>query len=191
MTSPITILVRGEPIPQPRARGRIAGRHPRQFVQFYTPAVCAVIGHNAKGEPIHGPDQLAPWKRRIASAARLAIPRGTSIAGFGSVDLVFYMPRTKELEKAKHPDGVIPCRSHYSGDVDNLAKAVLDALTTTDVILYGAESGGIWGDDAEVWDLRVRKWYVARGAAPGLRIVIHPAPAASEAPLFAAQETTA
>jgi len=189
MNEPITIKVRGEPIPQPRARGRIAGRRPRQFVQFYTPSVSAVIGHDSKGEPIYGPDQLAPWKRAVASAARLTIPKGTTLQGFGLVELDFYMPRTKELEKAKHPDGIIPCRSRYNGDGDNLAKAVFDALTTTDVILYGAADGGIWGDDAEVWDQRVRKWYVARGAAPGLVIRIHPMPVEA-APLFAAAEET-
>ena len=51
------------------------------------------------------------------------------------------------------------------------------ALTTTDAILRGDDKlGGIWGDDAEVWHLVVRKWYVARDEAgewsPGVRIVI-------------------
>ena len=95
------------------------------------------------------------------------------------------MPRTQELEKAKHPDGVIPCRSRYNGDADNLAKTVLDTLSKTDVILYGVEKGGIWGDDGEVHDLRIRKWYVARGCDPGLRIVIRAQVAESAPALFA------
>lgn len=38
-------------------------------------------------------------------------------------------------------------------DADNLVKSLLDALTRA----------GVWADDAQVWDLRVRKW---RGARP-------------------------
>lgn len=38
-------------------------------------------------------------------------------------------------------------------DADNLVKSILDALTRA----------GVWEDDAQVWDLRVRKW---RGEVP-------------------------
>ncbi|MGH7919963.1 MAG: RusA family crossover junction endodeoxyribonuclease [Candidatus Dormibacteraceae bacterium] len=41
-------------------------------------------------------------------------------------------------------------------DADNLAKTVLDGL-----------KGVAWRDDAQIVDLRVRKAYVASGAAPG------------------------
>lgn len=177
MTSDITIEVFGEPVPWPRAGARLVKpRGKRPFIQMYTPTVRYVVSHKPNGEPEYGPDVLLPWKRKISVAARKAIPSGV-ISGFGAVEMDFYLPRTDELRKKKHPDCEIPCRSRYFGDADNLAKSVMDALTTTDAILRGDDKlGGIWGDDAEVWHLVVRKWYVARDEAgewsPGVRIVI-------------------
>lgn len=48
------------------------------------------------------------------------------------------------------------------GDVDNLAKSVLDALVKAEIL----------PDDSQVVDLRVRKTYVPLGGTPGFRLVL-------------------
>lgn len=63
-----------------------------------------------------------------------------------AVELVY--PATKRDRLA---DGdVIP--HAVRPDVDNLVKGILDAMT----------KAGVWVDDGQVWDLRVRKWRANR-----------------------------
>ena len=69
-----------------------------------------------------------------------------------SVDLVFTLPRMKSYPKATHP--INP----KSGDIDNLSKAVLDAL-----------NGIIYKDDSQVYKLTATKQY---GKDLGVRIEI-------------------
>ena len=54
------------------------------------------------------------------------------------------------------------CLSGGRGDPDNYGKAALDALVDAKVLL----------DDHTVCDLRVRKWYAAKGAKPGVDLRI-------------------
>ena len=49
-------------------------------------------------------------------------------------------------------------------DVDNLAKAIMDALTNL----------GVWKDDSQVADLIVRKLYRNQNGAQGCRVTIKP-----------------
>jgi len=181
LTTDIRIEVPGEPRPQ----GQLIGRGRAARIHIYTPAVKYVVGKGPDGKPVYCSDRLKPWKHAIAKAAREIIPSGI-IADFGPVELDFFVPRTQEFEKAKHADTRLPCRSRYFGDADNLAKPVLDALTKADAILTGNdELGGIWRDDAEVYELQIRKWFVHRGCAPGVRIVIRASPAPTAPALFA------
>lgn len=120
-------FVKGTPKGQPR---------PRAFVRGGRAAV-------------YDPGTAEGWKSEIAVAcaglegARLALPL--------QVRLAFYMPRPKShfrtngLLKPTAPEFL------HTGkpDVDNLAKAVLDCLTSIRA----------WHDDAQVCELIVRRYY--------------------------------
>lgn len=54
-------------------------------------------------------------------------------------------------KRPQRPKDCIP-----RGDVDNFAKAVMDALT----------AAGAWGDDVQVVDLRITKRYAEKGEMP-------------------------
>lgn len=70
------------------------------------------------------------------------------------VSLSFRFPRPKRLLKKSSPSGAIWCDG--GGDVDNLAKAVLDCLT----------DAGWWHDDRQVVILHVLKDYAPIGEKP-------------------------
>lgn len=76
------------------------------------------------------------------------------------VNLVFYMPIPKSTSKKKRAlmeSGEIKCTTH-TGDVDNLAKAILDSL-----------NGVAYEDDSLVTSLHIRKRY---GSSAGTDMVI-------------------
>lgn len=102
-----------------------------------------------------------PWKLQIFAEARRRFV-GPPIEDYVSVEMVFFMPRPGRLNDDSQPEVRLPhgCKP----DVDNLAKAVLDALTRA----------GMWKDDSLVVDLRARKFYHAKDARPGVEIVIMP-----------------
>jgi Holliday junction resolvase RusA-like endonuclease len=126
----LRFFVPGVPVPQPRARITTRGK----FAHAYTP----------KDHPVH------EWRKAVAQAALDAANGQT----FGSAPILFravYMfPRPKtHLDrfgdvKGAHL-GAIPPR-----DLDNLNKAVWDALT----------DAGIWHDDKQVCDSRETKVFV-------------------------------
>lgn len=81
------------------------------------------------------------------------------------VHLAFAMPKPKAAERGprRWPIG------KNAGDVDKLARAVLDALTDANV----------WGDDGQVVHLIVRKDYPGTAevwgqTAPGVRVLVEP-----------------
>lgn len=102
------------------------------------------------------------WKSSIAHAAephKPSVPMDGAIA----VDLAFFLPRPKRLMRAKDSPAAIACTS--KPDCDNLAKAVLDALTAT----------GWWHDDAQVFVLTVRKMFHGKMGRPGAEVHIQEA----------------
>jgi Holliday junction resolvase RusA-like endonuclease len=122
-----TFTIPGDPVPQPRPRVSTAGG----FARAYVP----------KDHPIHG------YRQAVAVAARAA---GLGVATQPLsviVDAVFARPKS-HMTKAGIRKGapVLP-----RPDVDNVAKAVLDALQ--DVI----------GDDSIVSRLVVEKSYGTEG----------------------------
>lgn len=130
------IFVPGEPKGQPR---------PRAFA-FHGKA------------RVYDPGTAEHWKAQIALALT---PDGiVSTDKPTVVELVFKMPRPKSHYTSK---GVLresaPWDYTKKPDCDNLAKAVLDALTTL----------GVWRDDAQVCVLNVRKEYAEQ---PGCHIHI-------------------
>jgi Holliday junction resolvase RusA-like endonuclease len=119
----VTFTIAGEPVPQPRPRVSTRGG----FARAYVPAK----------HPVHA------YRQSLAAAARAAGLGETGEPLNVVIDAVFERPKS-HLNKA----GVKPTAPRLPRpDVDNLAKAVLDALQ--DVI----------GDDTNVARLVVEKSY--------------------------------
>ena len=132
----LRIYVNGIPKGQPRPRGFAMQNKKtgKASVRMYDPGT-------AEG-----------WKSQVAEAFRDSLPE-TPFMGPVEVTLAFVMPRPKnQYRTGKHSDELRPdAPTLYvkTPDADNLAKAVLDALTTL----------GLWGDDAQVVDLHItRRW---------------------------------
>jgi Holliday junction resolvase RusA-like endonuclease len=119
----VTFTIAGEPVPQPRPRVSTRGG----FARAYVP----------KEHPVHA------YRQSLAAAARAAGLGETGEPLNVVIDAVFVRPKS-HLTKT----GVKPTAPRLPRpDVDNLAKAVLDALQ--DVI----------GDDTNVARLVVEKSY--------------------------------
>jgi Holliday junction resolvase RusA-like endonuclease len=109
----------------------------------------------------HNPSWYTCQKRKLArDLARLVPPLGE---GETAVTIDVLLPRPKshwcKAGLAASAPAWPPARA---GDVDNLAKAVLDALVV----------GGVLPDDSQVVDLTVRKAYAPRSREPGFRLWI-------------------
>jgi len=141
MVDGFDVTVSGIPKAQPRARACARGK----FVTMYDPGT-------AKG-----------WKAAVKKSIA-AVWNGQPHGGPLHVTIAFLMPRPKAHCKAdgrlKHP---APCYHTSKPDSDNLAKAVLDAMTELEV----------WFDDAQVAHLEVVKLY---SLTPGARIILRSAP---------------
>ena len=95
------------------------------------------------------------WKSDVVRAADVVKP-AAPLTGPLRVVLDFYLPRPKRLMAKRFPDR--PILHTGKPDADNLAKAVLDALTTS----------GWWEDDAQVAVLGVTKEYHDKHGRPGM-----------------------
>ena len=129
----ISFTVPGKPAPQPRMRGRIMGRGPKARVGMYTPAV--------GGE----------WREAVTKAAAEAMEGKEILEGPVYTTITIRIPRPQSHLRANGevretaPKAPINMRS---GDVDNLAKAIMDRMNKV-----------VWHDDAQVVILRVMKIY--------------------------------
>lgn len=107
--------------------------------------------------------RLPGWRSDARQAARDALPTPWDRAGWFAVsfDAYFVRPashygRRKGTPYLKPDAPAFPGRV---GDVDKLARALLDALT-----------GLIWGDDDQVVLLTGRKLYAAQGEPAALKV---------------------
>ena len=140
----IAFFANGDPKGQPRVKASRRGN----FVHMYTPKVA---------------DE---WKRNV----QLATPRCSIVnlnpatLGPVTVRIVAYFPRPKShYRTGKHADMVKATapRNHYGKpDCDNVAKAILDALTPV----------GIWRDDAQVHHLEVTKLWANGSSGAAIEI---------------------
>jgi Holliday junction resolvase RusA-like endonuclease len=119
----VTFTVAGQPVPQPRPRVSTAGG----FARAYVP----------KQHPVH------VYRQSLAAAARSAGLTATGEPLNVVIDAVFERPKSHMRKSGVKSDAPRLPRP----DVDNIAKAVLDALQ--DVI----------GDDTNVARLVVEKRY--------------------------------
>jgi Holliday junction resolvase RusA-like endonuclease len=140
-----SFFVTGVPLPQPR---------PRAF------AVRVGAKYTAR---MFDPGTTDAWKKMICV---LSIPQRfpEKVSGPIEVKLHFVMPRPKYHMGKVGPKAGAPVHHCVKPDIDNLAKATLDALT---------ESRCFWNDDAQVSRLLLDKTY---GTDVGVLIQIQPIP---------------
>lgn len=138
----IEFTVYGKPEPQGSKR---LGRHGTRFV---------VLDDNDR--------TLKPWRRLVATHARVAARTHTAAPFDGPVCLIvtFTMPRPPSAPRRRVWPTVKP-------DLSKLVRAVEDSLT----------EGGVWVDDARVVLTTACKRYVGDPLAldrPGVTIGVHP-----------------
>lgn len=122
----ISFTVPGIPIAQPRVKATAIGG----YVRVYTPKTADA------------------YKASVALAFGQAYS-GSPLTGPVAASIEFVMPRTKSMIWKTRP---MPSAPHAKRpDIDNLAKAVMDALL-----------GLAWNDDAQVYELTMRK-FIASG----------------------------
>jgi Holliday junction resolvase RusA-like endonuclease len=73
--------------------------------------------------------------------------------------MIFVMQRPAKLEKVR-PESPVRCTA-ARGDIDNLMKAVFDALNTI-----------VWCDDKQVTTVLARKRYTVAGEKPGVSVLV-------------------
>lgn len=145
--------VKGRPIPQPRARHTIrTAANGHQWVSAYVPS----------DDPVH------TWKACVVDAWRMIMPTpGFRFVGPLAVLLQFVQPRPADkIWKKKPMPRYLDERTGAgggtkSGDADNLAKAVYDAL-----------NGKCWGDDFEIAWAWQEKWIAGGSEQPHLRVFV-------------------
>jgi len=144
----LSFEILGNPVPQPRPRAtvmKVAGRPTARVYQD-------------KRHPVN------LWKLLVRDAFA-ANARGVRFRCPVSIRLDFRMSRPKTMVwKSKPMPRAWDTRKggKYGGDVDNLAKSVLDALTDC----------GCWDDDAQVVGLIVTKVIAAGSEEPGVSVSI-------------------
>lgn len=126
-----------DPVPQPRPRATVvAGR-----ARIYNPSTTKVYKQQITQMLIRVPEHF---------------PEGIPVR----VTIDYFFQRPKSLQRKKDPVGFI--WHTKKPDLDNLNKAVLDAIS----------EAGIWHDDRQVADLRSRKFYTKKSGDPMVRITI-------------------
>lgn len=127
----------------------------RRQIAFFVPSTPIAQGNhrvNPSGRMYDATQGLKQWREAIVLVAR-NLWVGSPMAGAVAVHAEFYLPKPRTV--ARELPSVRP-------DVDKLARAAFDALTLA----------GIWGDDAQVCDLRARKFYAALDREIGARFWI-------------------
>lgn len=144
MSTPLSFFVAGIPKGQPRIK--------------------AAVRKGCRHAVVYDPGTADAWKMAVAlTAQKHRSP--VAFSGPVSLGIAFYMPRPKSHYKggdvARGLKENAPLRHTAKPDADNLAKAVMDALTNL---------GGIWQDDAQVARLVVEKQYTQFGNGADINI---------------------
>jgi Holliday junction resolvase RusA-like endonuclease len=126
-------------------------------------------GGTPKGQPrararrglrgVYDPGTAKDWKTRIGFSGCTLRP-DEPIDEPVEISLCFVFPRPRRLQAKRHPDGRIPYTA--KPDLDNLEKAVLDALVVD----------GWFRDDSLVFLLQSGKFYAARQGQAGVLISV-------------------
>ena len=145
----ISFIVAESPVPMPRQRHG------------------AIIGGDGKARSVNYTDskhRVHAYKFAIKQAATEAMGGRPKMAGPLHIGISCVLPRPKSLCRKKDPPGRVPCDKKI-GDVDNMAKAVMDACNDLTYL-----------DDAQIWSLFATKEYAAIGEDPHVLVLIREAP---------------
>lgn len=146
MIEPVSFFVAGEPKGQPR---------PRAFARKMGGKFVARVFDSGTAEA---------WKSAIAAEASQHKP-AAPLSGPVRLRICFYIQRPKgHYTAGKIERGLRATSPHYhtgKPDADNLAKAVMDALT---------QCGWFWVDDAQVAVLTAAKLYADGGTGAQVEI---------------------
>ena len=144
----ITFFVAGTPIAQPRVRACIRGKH----------------------AGVYDPGTANEWKNKVMSCGTTAAYRPEHSTKFeiltGPVGLTlhFFLPRPKHHSRSNGElKQTAPWWHTSKPDLDNLEKAVKDAIT---------QIGVIWADDSQVCMSQKTKIYTTNENPVGVRIFI-------------------
>ena len=148
MRTPLLFFAAGLPKAQPRAKARAMGK----FAQVYNPKTADDWKMIVRNEAAKAWDAV-PWEGPLCVNLTFYFPRiGSHFKGQSAAAKAANAPR---IVKDNAP------RWHTTKpDRDNCDKAVMDALTNL----------GVWHDDKQVCDGRIRKFYADR--TPGCLIEI-------------------
>ena len=139
----IVLVIDAPAVPQPRHRGTSARRGRKRFVRMYLPSSARIRG----------------WKTAVEAAARSKISNPIAGPVRLTIDCQFRRPRSHVDARGGVRASAPRFPGKGIGDVDNLGKGVMDALT----------AARAWGDDSQVVDARfVKRW----GPADVSKIVI-------------------
>jgi Holliday junction resolvase RusA-like endonuclease len=111
---------------------------------------------------VYTPDSAEAWKQEVRRQAVANAPESL-IGGVVRVDLDFYLPRPKtHLDRHGVPKPKSPVWHCKKPDLDNLIKAVTDAITDTQ---------RVWLDDSQICEITATKTYAlnAVGCSVGIR----------------------
>jgi len=160
----LSVWIPMEPKPKPAPQARVIKlRNGRMSAQMYTPAASrkwqaavsrAVREHLVAHDVARfcGPLSVTCDFVRRRPGSR---PQPTNVEQLAGGQ--FYVSRA-----AWKTGGRLPCPTRP--DVDNYQKNLFDALT----------AAGVWWDDGQVVFATLRKWYAAKGEAPGIRLLVEP-----------------
>lgn len=142
-----------DPVPQPRPRSG----------QIPIGPVCGVCKQKPTRAVIREADSAHPinlWKIRVLDGWRIVLPRaGWRFEGPLLVTMRIIIKRKVAERSPERTRAIIG--SGINGDVDNYAKAILDAL-----------NGKAWRDDAQISLLIVDKWAAAPNERTGATVSI-------------------
>jgi len=99
---------------------------------------------------IYTPDSAETWKQEVRRQAVANAPESI-IAGVVRIELDFFLPRPKaHLDRHGVPKPKSPVWHCKKPDLDNLIKAVTDAITDTQKV---------WLDDSQICEITATKTY--------------------------------
>jgi Holliday junction resolvase RusA-like endonuclease len=110
---------------------------------------------------VYTPDGAEIWKQEVRRQAVANAPESI-IAGVVRIQLDFFLPRPKaHLTKHGTPKAKSPIWHCKKPDLDNLIKAVTDAITDTQ---------RVWLDDSQIWIIKASKTYALQAVGCAVRI---------------------